>query len=138
MGNNNSNRRVNDFSYRELPLPVAIPLMIPVVEAKPLREINIVPSAPPIPSAPPLEESSNLTEDPGLYYRALVDSINTSRKTLARDMLAYNRLNNDELMKCVEMIDILMVRYPKNKTRPIIRKMIMAKIDDNIRYRNIL
>ena len=115
--------------------------MIPVVEARPLRELNkdVTLTAPPIiPSAPPLEEElSAQTEDSGIYYRAVVDSINTSRKALARDMLAYNKLNNDELMKCVEMIDILMVRYPKNKTRPIIRKMIMEKIDNNIRYRNI-
>lgn len=133
MGNNSNSRVINHN------LPVAIPIMIPVVDSVPLNDsiskphvVRVRPSAPPLetpltPSAPPLEEPNNSA----LYRRALTQAIESSLKVSARDMLALGDFTNEELMEYVRLIDRLMVRYPKNKTRPIIRNMIMKKINEN-------
>jgi len=136
MGNSIKSREVN----REV-LPVAMPLMIPVVDSKPLNNPRIVPSAPPFeaqftPSAPPLDMQPPLIiqfsrpDNKIAYLNALKEAIVTSRKALARDMINSDKLTIDDLYKCLDEIDKYMVRYPKNKTRPIIRKMIVDKLNE--------
>lgn len=150
----------NSINRKEF-IPVAIPLMIPVVYSKPLNNSRFVPSAPPFevqftptappfeeqfsPSAPPFEEQFIPSESPpfdihftqleflddkSAYYRGLKEAIFTSRKALALDMIHSDKLTMNELYKFLDEIDKYMERFPKNKKRPIIRKMIVDKLNE--------
>ena len=139
MGNSIKSREVN----REV-LPVAMPLMIPVVDSKPLNNSRVAPSAPPFdmqftPSAPPLDmqppfdmqfSRPEFQHNKSAYFKGLKDAIFSSRKALARDMINSDKLTMDELYKCLDEIDKYMLLTPKNKTRPIIRKMIVDKLNE--------
>lgn len=138
MGNSNS--RVESKSQVDSEkLPRAIPLLIPVVESRPLYKCNSIysecdnePSAPPFdmqftPSAPP---TSELETETSVIFRMLSNAIVSNRKNMARDAIEYNTLTPEELYTCLNSLDSLQKKYPKNKTRPIIREMIVAKLNE--------
>jgi hypothetical protein len=65
-----------------------------------------------------------------VYYRVLHDSIKYSIKIAARDMINHDQLTIDELNEFLVLIDKYMEQFPKNRTRPIIRKMIVDKLNE--------